>query len=124
MLSRVGAVSPISAYSMPETGPAAKGSLGAALQEAARCIQSQPKTRFLTVDFGSFDSHSGQGSGPTQRGGLDWRLHELNCALNGFITDARALGFLSEVGHWLLRKRNSPKSDSLWTKWLLQSCLC
>jgi uncharacterized protein (DUF1501 family) len=89
--------SSLAAYKSPEVDAASGGSIGAALHEAARCIYSQPKVRFLTVDFGSFDTHNGQGAGPSNRGGLDWRLLELNAAIQAFYNDAVRMGFWSRT---------------------------
>jgi uncharacterized protein (DUF1501 family) len=97
MLSRLAAssevVSHANLYSPDFMQPARTGSLATAMREAARCIYSQPRARFLTVDFAGFDTHQDQGVGPTARGGLDWRLAELNQALTRFIADATRLGF-------------------------------
>jgi uncharacterized protein (DUF1501 family) len=87
------AISDANLYSPDFMQPALSGSLATAMREAARCIYSQPRVRFLTVDFAGFDTHQSQGVGPTARGGLDWRLAELNQALTRFIADATRLGF-------------------------------
>ena len=86
-------VSTANLYSPDFMQPARTGSLATAMREAARCIYSQPKARFLSVDFVGFDTHQNQGPGPTARGGLDWRLAELNQALTQFVADAKRLGF-------------------------------